>query len=420
MPARRPSKTAFDSATMIVAADGHIGQEERPRKRSKQSDDERICIDIRAAFPNWVPATPPSPSSSSSPQSPPFSHSAPEHHPVQANPAQAISQLRAESLTESQTKTTTSSEKPKARRKPSVKGTGKGAGGPRQTAPIAAPAALVPRFRNAGHNIPEIFVGPYAAYLDRHGQRAEYLPHALLRRLEKDRQDRAAYALGLYTEPTALTNSSSSLPQDPAIITPSDSGTSSFASIKSVSNRRLEQSVSPSAVWVVAHTQRGGYDWRGTDPSAGTGIRLHGVFGSLEGANVQAMEMFRKLHRDFLLSSSTTPSFGLSLGYGTDGLVFPFVEQTPAEQRSSPHQQDHRHAGIGSGAASPGTFAERHPSQFEPLAPGDGHSADSGVGGDDDEGASWWVDAAGCLSFRAANWGIGDSRIFVVRQEFSS
>jgi hypothetical protein len=231
--------------------------------------------------------------------------------------------------------------------------------------------------RNAEHDIPEICDGAYAAFLDRHGQRSEYFPHAMLRRLESERQKRCSPS----SSPASL-----------------DSASSSASPPEDVSKPK---SSTPGHVWLVAQTHQGGYErFRPVaDPSgAGGRVRFHGVFGSPDDANVKAMETFQKLHRDFMLCGAGSRSVS-SLGFGllgSDGLGF---LEMPDD------------TGAAAVEVSAGAFSERHPAPLERWVGGDGE--------DDVEGASWWLDAAGCLSLRARNWGTGDSRIFVVRQEFS-
>ncbi|KAI3332294.1 hypothetical protein HD806DRAFT_188638 [Xylariaceae sp. AK1471] len=369
MPARRPSKI---SPPAVAAIEGRDTPGDEPRrKRSKVYDENRIGADIRAVYPNWMPVDPGllvehgfAGSPSSTPSPPLSSHQ-------QDNPMQSISHLCLDSFGSSQKTRTGSKARGRVKGGDNITARARGAAGKRQVANL----------RNAEHDIPEISDGAYAAFLDRHGQRPEYFPHTMLRRLESERQKRSASSSSL----TSLNSSSSQ---------------STSSSLPEELSRT--KSTTPKHVWIVTHTHQGGYERFQpiVDASgAGSGVRFHGVFSSLEDANVKAMETFQKLHRDFLLygaSSKSLPSLGFGL-LGCDGLGF--LEMA----------EDNDGAIIVEPSAE--AFFERHPASQGKRA---------GINNEDDvEGASWWLDATGCLSLRARNWGTGDSRIFVVRQEFS-
>ncbi|KAI0015895.1 hypothetical protein F4780DRAFT_36030 [Xylariomycetidae sp. FL0641] len=200
---------------------------------------------------------------------------------------------------------------------------------PRKASSSSA-SAVKPKLgrRNTGHDIPEIREGPYSDFLDTHGSRAEYFPHEMMKQLEADRKRKPSQR----------------------------SPTSSPDSLASFSSSSIGNG-SGQCAYVVVHSQKGGYNLNDT------AFRLQGVFASLENANVKALELFQKQHRNFMLNS-----YEESPGQ----TAIPFVQQ-------------------------------RGPPRITAV---------------NDCEASWWIDIQGRLSLRAANWGSGDGRIFVTKQEF--
>ncbi|KAI8630569.1 hypothetical protein F5Y19DRAFT_50497 [Xylariaceae sp. FL1651] len=435
MPARRSSKSFSSAVTSGVVPD----EDEPPRKRSKGYDEDRISADIRAVYPNWTPADPqvlvkhgfvgspsllassPLPSSSSGrPQEleNPQSQNQQEHHPVQAifnggdqdqhrNGGSGQEHSAARGARGGGQGRGRGAKAGKAREKDRAAAAAEAAGKGQVRAPPQPPpppSTPIVRRRNASHNLPEISQGAYAAFLDRHGQRPEHFPHALLRRLEGARRRRQQQQ-----RKRACSASPSSPPPPPPSSEEGFGPGGADAGRKDDDDDDDNNNNNDAAhVWVVAHTQYGGYGGfrhvqaAGTDScGAGSGMRLHGVFARLEDANVRAMEVFQKLHRDFMLCGQASGSAsGLGFGLGPNGLGFLELEAAGGNGDG------------GSVAATNSSFAERHP--LATAARGGGMD----VGGDDgNEGASWWLDAAGCLSLRAANWGTGNSRIFVVKQE---
>ncbi|KAI1342533.1 hypothetical protein F5Y15DRAFT_307955 [Xylariaceae sp. FL0016] len=192
------------------------------------------------------------------------------------------------------------------------------------------------RGRNAEHNLSDISTGPYSDFLDRYGQKPEYYPAAMIRQLESHRKNADANA-------DAAAAASKSQSQSPDDASPE----------KDLPGGRRRPA------FVVMHTQRGGY------AISDTSFALHGVFARLELANVRAMEIFQKRHRNFMLTN-----FPESPG----SAEIPFVQSRD---------------------------------QLRVLT-------------EDECEASWWVDGGGCLSLRAANWGSGDGRIFVVKQDLDT
>ncbi|KAH9886859.1 hypothetical protein F4778DRAFT_442830 [Xylariomycetidae sp. FL2044] len=137
---------------------------------------------------------------------------------------------------------------------------------------------------------------------------------------------------------------------------------------RSSSSGAAETARRRSGAFVVVHTQRAPYDK--TDLS----YRLQGVYKTPEGANVKTMELFQKQYRKFMLDDYPE-SPGSS--------AIPFV---------------HSREGGGEGRAGGGGGGGNNRKENECEA-------------------SWWIDAQGCLSLRATNWGSGDGRVFVAKQE---
>ncbi|KAI0393525.1 hypothetical protein F5Y17DRAFT_308462 [Xylariaceae sp. FL0594] len=497
MPARRASNVSpvvttntttgvFAPAT-APAADGGTPRGEPPRKRSKVYDNERIEADIRAIYPNWVSVDPSllmehgfAGSHPSSTTSPPSSSSR-QRHDMQdkdnnsnGNALTYVSRVRLDSLSSSQgggspvqlAPLTTPAQAQQQAEAAAGKGKGKSKGrrGTKAKKNNNSNNSNVTRagstpLRNEEHDIPEITEGVYASFLDRHGQRPEHFPHAMLRRLEKERLKRSVVVASARTHkmpatpeslpspcsPKSLPNRrnssnsasdtvASSAVTDNAAYTnnssttitsnPNDNNNTVHNSNREPSQHTHSRNGNP-YVWVVTHTQQGGYDRfrpvrRGIPESSGasSGVRFHGVYPTLEDANVRAMEVFQKLHRDFMLNAihhhHNNGSRSLSLGLLGPGSLS-FVEM-PENNNNYYYEQDNNNnndeeeeeeeeIGPGSLMTAPQFFFESHPALEEDEA--------------EAEGASWWVDDWGCLSLRAMNWGTGDSRIFVARQEFN-
>jgi len=438
MPARRASKVSSSAKvatnTAVVptpaGADGGIistTREEPPRKRSKVYDDDRIEADIRAVYPNWVPVDPfllmehgfaGSPSSST--PTPPSSSGQGHGNNTQgninnSNPLNDISRLRLDSLSggggsSAQTASLTAPSQSQPQTQKSGKGRGKGRGRNKTNKNDSLNimrAGVIP-LRNAEHDIPELVEGPYAVFLDRHGQRAEYFPAAMLKRLEKERQKRGVPAALPATPESLPPPSSPSSSEGPG---PSGNNSRNAVTTTATTTHTHSHGNDKDYVWIVTHTQQGGYDrfrpvQRGIPDSsgAGSGVRFHGVFSTLEDANVKAMEVFQKLHRDFMLCPRGAGGLGSTLGFGLLGgsdnsLGF---REMPGDGHYNNNNNNNSNTAVDGSNSSSSPFFESHPALQE-----------------DAEGASWWVDDWGCLSLRAMNWGTGDSRIFVARQEFN-
>ncbi|KXJ91853.1 hypothetical protein Micbo1qcDRAFT_194867 [Microdochium bolleyi] len=204
---------------------------------------------------------------------------------------------------------------------------------PQQSAQSAEPATVVPakifNIRNTEHNIPEILDGPYSDFLDRTGACYEYFPHDMLRKLESCRK-----------VPTPMT------PESQASNT-SSSGISAHG-------------METQPAYVVMHSREQGYD------RINMGYRLHGVFTSIDAANVKVMELFQKQYREFMMAKVPKGTMGR--------LRIPFIQSRD----------------------------------------GPGHGCDS------DCQASWWIDPSGCLALRASNWGAGEGKVYVMKQELYS
>ncbi|KAH7026664.1 uncharacterized protein B0I36DRAFT_331107 [Microdochium trichocladiopsis] len=112
--------------------------------------------------------------------------------------------------------------------------------------------------------------------------------------------------------------------------------------------------------YVVMHSREQGYD------RINMGYRLHGVFTNIDAANVKVMELFQKQYREFMMIN--TPKGTMSR------LRIPFIQSRD----------------------------------------GPGHGFDS------DCQASWWVDGSGCLALRASNWGSGEGKVYVMKQDLYS
>ncbi|KAJ1334036.1 hypothetical protein MN608_04035 [Microdochium nivale] len=203
---------------------------------------------------------------------------------------------------------------------------------PQPSQPSSQPATVAPaslfRVRNTEHNIPEIIHGPYSDFLDRNGACYEYFPHAMMRRLEGSRKT----------------------PPQPT--TPESQASSAVSA----------HGMDTQPAYVVVHSREQGYD------RVNMGHRLHGVFTSVDAANVRAMELFQKQYREFMMVNAAQR--------GTASrLRIPFI-----------HSPD-----------------------------GPGHGCDS------DCQASWWIEpSSGCLSLRASNWGSGEGRVYVMKQDLYS
>jgi hypothetical protein len=448
MPARgaskvSPSAKATTNTTVVpkpAGVDGGIistTREQSPRKRSKIYDDDRIEADIRAVYPNWVPVDPSllvehglagSPSGSTS--SPPSSSGHKHGHNAQANSnnnhLNDVSGLRPDSLSGGGGSPVQTAPLPAPLpSKAQMSGKGRGRGrGPNEAKnnsknDTTPQGRAMMSLRNTEHDIPEIAEGPYAVFLDRHGQRPEHFPAVMLKRLEHERQKRSV--------PPALPATPDSLPSPPEGSENRNTGVTTTSHIHSNdkgngNGNRNGDGNGKSYVWVVTHTQQGGYDrfrpvQRGIPDSsgAGSGVRFHGVFSTLGDANVKAMEVFQKLYRDFMLCPRGAGGLGSSLGFGLLGgsdNSLGFVEMSGDGHYNSYNDysngKDNGNNDSNSDTAADGPnsssspFFESHPVLQE-----------------DAEGASWWVDDWGCLSLRAMNWGTGDSRIFVARQEFN-
>ncbi|KAI1816466.1 hypothetical protein GGS20DRAFT_537695 [Poronia punctata] len=401
MPARRASTisplaimTTTRTPSVVYAADGGVlgggDAEGPPRKRSKVYDEDRIGADIRAVYPDWEPVNPTLLTEHGFAGSPLSDVHVQENSFSNNTPPQDVTRLgRLDSVSSSGSPT-----QPPTDNKSRPSGKGRGSRGGQQTKKknnnnknsSRATAIFVPNLRNADHDIPGIVEGPYADFLDRHGQRPEYFPQTMLLRLEKERLKRAA---PLPATPESLPSPSS---EDGRSIP-----TTTTTTTTNNNNKNKNQ------VWIVTHTQQGGYDrfrpvQRGIpdSSSAGSGVRFHGVFATQEDANVKAMEVFQKLHRDFMLcNAGARGSLGFGL-LGTDSLGFFEMDTTITAAA----------AAAASTVDPSNPFYESHP-----ALQGTCEKTDL-------EGASWWVDHEGCLSLRAMNWGTGDSRIFVAKQEF--
>lgn len=449
MPKGRPAKTGPSPPTTTIMATVGMNSSRReeeqqpPRKRSKIYDAERISTDILAVYPNWVPGDP---------------TVLLEQGFLRcrsSSPSRDIALLQTDSTVSASTSTT----------KTTVRRRGKAGGNNnnnnnkktpvRRRGTAAAVGNIINNFRNAGHDIPEITSGVYAAFLDRHGQRTEYFPHAMLRRLESERLRRlSAYASSSASSAPSLslsssTSSSSSSPplsaSSPASSLSSHPEEHSCTSTITPSRAAVTQGgVGGGQVWLVCQTEKGGYEQHFRHrPSAvslstsipipssssdddNSSIRFHGVHGSLDDANVKVMETFQKLHRGFMpTTSSNYPSYAFSSKKTDMGFGYPGGNHGGGGGGGGDInnclgflEMDYQ-CGGGNNHDIRGDF-DQHPG-FQERRPDGMLGLNTGVENGDEEvdGASWWVDGGGCLSLRARNWGMGDSKIFVLRQDFS-
>jgi len=200
---------------------------------------------------------------------------------------------------------------------------------PQQPQPATIEPAKIFGLRNTEHNIPEIIDGPYSDFLDRTGACYEYFPHDMLRKLEAGRK---------------ISN-----PMTPE-------SQASHTSSSGISAHGMETQ----PAYVVMHSREQGYD------RINMGYRLHGVFTSVDAANVKVMELFQKQYREFMMVNQRKATMSR--------LRIPFVQSRD----------------------------------------GPGHGTDS------DCQASWWIDNSGCLALRASNWGSGEGKVYVMKQELYS
>ncbi|KAI0484958.1 hypothetical protein GGR56DRAFT_616297 [Xylariaceae sp. FL0804] len=342
-PPRRSSSSravkdvVFSSSSTSSAAVAAALAEPAAKKPRRAGDEETISANIRAVFPNWTPADPTFMLRHGFAE-PPEDHR--DRHQLLKQQRQRRRRRRRTNSSSALSVDSCASDS--------------SADADDADADAACASSPAPR-RNAGHDLPEIVEGPYADFLDRHGRRAEHFPHAMTRQLEAGRAAREQRQRERARSPTPTPT-----PPVPAERQKRKRNKKNRRDISGEKQQQQQQQQKPrqQPVFVVMHTQQGGY----ATVAAGLRMHVHGVFGAVDAANVRAMEVFQKQHRDFMLDGQPDGATG-SAG-------IPFVQA---------------------------------------------RARNAAVNGCE---ASWWIDGEGCLALRAANWGSGDGRIFVVAQDF--